>query len=73
MMTDPLYTENFSHMSPAWSRIFNFVADRAEGSPPTGDEPSSLDRLADFTRRILAVPKHEVSEQAKQPPKRKHA
>jgi 4-aminobutyrate aminotransferase len=27
-----LYTENFSHMSPVWSRIFNFVAERAEGS-----------------------------------------
>jgi 4-aminobutyrate aminotransferase len=27
-----LYDENFSHMSPAWSRIFNFVAERAEGS-----------------------------------------
>lgn len=27
-----LYSENFPHMTPAWSRIFNFVADRAEGS-----------------------------------------
>jgi 4-aminobutyrate aminotransferase len=27
-----LYTENFPHMSPVWSRIFNFVAERAEGS-----------------------------------------
>ena len=27
-----LYTENFPHMTPAYSRIFNFVADRAEGS-----------------------------------------
>ncbi|MDP1713992.1 MAG: aminotransferase class III-fold pyridoxal phosphate-dependent enzyme [Anaerolineales bacterium] len=29
---DNLYTENFPHMTPAWSRIFNFVADHAEGS-----------------------------------------
>jgi len=27
-----LYTENFPHMSPVWGRIFNFVADHAEGS-----------------------------------------
>ena len=26
-----LYSENFPHMSPVWGRIFNFVADRAEG------------------------------------------
>src|SRR5512147_1011588 len=32
MSTNQLYTENFSHMSPTWSRIFNFVAERAEGS-----------------------------------------
>src|SRR5512144_1370626 len=32
MSTNTLYTENFSHMSPALSRIFNFVAERAEGS-----------------------------------------
>lgn len=31
-MTGQLYQKNFPHMSPAWSRIFNFVADRAEGS-----------------------------------------
>lgn len=31
-MTGQLYQQNFPHMSPAWSRIFNFVADRAEGS-----------------------------------------
>jgi 4-aminobutyrate aminotransferase len=31
-MTDPLYTQNFPHMSPVWGRIFNFVAERAEGS-----------------------------------------
>jgi 4-aminobutyrate aminotransferase len=29
---DQLYTENFPHMSPVWGRIFNFVADHAEGS-----------------------------------------
>ncbi|GAB4504130.1 MAG: aminotransferase class III-fold pyridoxal phosphate-dependent enzyme [Anaerolineales bacterium] len=27
-----LYTDNFPHMSPVWGRIFNFVAERAEGS-----------------------------------------
>src|SRR5512138_1068447 len=32
MTTNTLYTENFSHLSPALSRIFNFVAERAEGS-----------------------------------------
>jgi 4-aminobutyrate aminotransferase len=32
MSTDTLYTENFPHMSPVWGRIFNFVAERAEGS-----------------------------------------
>src|SRR5574338_489131 len=32
MSTNTLYTENFPHMSPAWSRIFNFVAERVEGS-----------------------------------------
>src|SRR5574338_1355119 len=31
MDTQQLYTENYSHMSPAWSRIFNFMAERAEG------------------------------------------
>ncbi len=29
---DNLYSENFPHMSPVWGRIFNFVAERAEGS-----------------------------------------
>jgi 4-aminobutyrate aminotransferase len=29
---DTLYSENFPHMSSVWGRIFNFVADRAEGS-----------------------------------------
>ncbi len=27
-----LYAANFPHMSPVWGRIFDFVADRAEGS-----------------------------------------
>jgi len=31
-MANQLYQENFQHMTPAWSRIFNFVAERAEGS-----------------------------------------
>ncbi len=30
--TGALFTENFPHMSPVWGRIFNFVAERAEGS-----------------------------------------
>lgn len=32
MSTDSLPTQNIPYMTPAWSRIFNFVADRAEGS-----------------------------------------
>ena len=32
MTSNTLYAENFPHTSPALSRIFNFVADRAEGS-----------------------------------------
>lgn len=31
-MDQQLYVENFPHMSPVWSRIFDFVAERAEGS-----------------------------------------
>ena len=31
-MTNQLYEQNFPHMTPAYSRIFSFVADRAEGS-----------------------------------------
>jgi 4-aminobutyrate aminotransferase len=46
MITDTLYTENFPHMSPAWSRIFNFVAERAEGSYIYTDDGR---RLLDFT------------------------
>ncbi len=32
IMTNQLYQENIQHMTPAYSRIFNFVADHAEGS-----------------------------------------
>ena len=32
MPTNNLNQENFPHMSPVWGRIFNFVAERAEGS-----------------------------------------
>ncbi|MGE5775835.1 MAG: aspartate aminotransferase family protein [Chloroflexota bacterium] len=32
MTTNTLYEQNFSHLSPALSRIFSFVAERAEGS-----------------------------------------
>jgi 4-aminobutyrate aminotransferase len=46
MATDQLYQENFSHMTPAWSRIFNFVADRAEGSYIYTDDGK---KLLDFT------------------------
>ncbi len=45
-MTNQLYTENFPHMSPALSRIFNFVADRAEGSYIYTDDGR---KLLDFT------------------------
>jgi 4-aminobutyrate aminotransferase len=31
-MATQLYEENFPHMSPVWGRIFDFVAERAEGS-----------------------------------------
>ncbi|MBV6393367.1 MAG: 5-aminovalerate aminotransferase DavT [Anaerolineales bacterium] len=48
-MTDPLYTDNFPHMTPAWSRIFNFVADRAEGSYIYTDDGR---KLLDFTSGI---------------------
>ncbi len=30
--TEALVADSFSHMSPVWGRIFNFVAERAEGS-----------------------------------------
>jgi len=31
-MVNQLYQDNISHMAPVWTRIFNFVAERAEGS-----------------------------------------
>ncbi len=31
-MASQLYSDNFPHMSPVWGRIFNFVAERAEGA-----------------------------------------
>jgi 4-aminobutyrate aminotransferase len=46
MTTNTLYQENFPHMTPAWSRIFNFVADRAEGSYIYTDDGK---KLLDFT------------------------
>ena len=46
MATNTLYEQNFPHMSPVWTRIFNFVADRAEGSYIYTDEGR---RLLDFT------------------------
>jgi len=46
MPENTLYTENFPHMTPAWSRIFNFVADRAEGSYIYTDDGR---KLLDFT------------------------
>ena len=44
-----LYSENFPHMTPAWSRIFNFVAERAEGSYIYTDDGR---KLLDFTSGI---------------------
>jgi 4-aminobutyrate aminotransferase len=46
MNTQQLYTENFPHMAPVWSRIFNFVAERAEGSYIYTSDGR---RLLDFT------------------------
>jgi 4-aminobutyrate aminotransferase len=48
-MTNQLYQENFPHITPAWSRIFNFVADRAEGSYIYTDDGK---KLLDFTSGI---------------------
>ncbi len=48
-MTNQLYQDNFPHMTPAWSRIFNFVADRAEGSYIYTDDGK---KLLDFTSGI---------------------
>jgi 4-aminobutyrate aminotransferase len=48
-MTTQLYQDNFPHMTPAWSRIFNFVADRAEGAYIYTDDGK---KLLDFTSGI---------------------
>ncbi len=48
-MTDQLYQDNFPHMTPAWSRIFNFVAERAEGAYIYTDDGK---KLLDFTSGI---------------------
>ena len=44
-----LYQENFPYVTPAWSRIFNFVADRAEGAYIYTDDGK---KLLDFTSGI---------------------
>ena len=46
MAANALFTENFPHMAPVWTRIFNFVADRAEGSYIYTDDGR---KLLDFT------------------------
>ncbi len=48
-MTNQLYEDNFPHMTPAWSRIFNFVAERAEGAYIYTDDGR---KLLDFTSGI---------------------
>jgi len=45
-MTNQLYQDNFPHMTPAWTRIFNFIAERAEGSYIYTDDGR---KLLDFT------------------------
>ncbi|MEB2334648.1 MAG: aminotransferase class III-fold pyridoxal phosphate-dependent enzyme [Anaerolineaceae bacterium] len=45
-MINQLYQDNFPHVTPAWSRIFNFVAERAEGSYIYTDDGR---KLLDFT------------------------
>lgn len=49
MPKNTLYENNFPHITPAWSRIFNFVADRAEGSYIYTDDGR---KLLDFTSGI---------------------
>ncbi len=49
MEINQLHQDNFPHMTPAWSRIFNFVADRAEGSYIYTDDGR---KLLDFTSGI---------------------
>lgn len=46
MPANTLYEQNFPHMTPAWTRIFNFVAERAEGSYIYTDDGR---KLLDFT------------------------
>ena len=46
MPTNTLYEQNFPHMAPVWTRIFNFVAERAEGSYIYTDDGR---KLLDFT------------------------
>ncbi|HJR82133.1 MAG TPA: aminotransferase class III-fold pyridoxal phosphate-dependent enzyme [Anaerolineales bacterium] len=46
MPINTLYEQNFAHMSPVWGRLFNFVADRAEGSYIYTTDGK---RLLDFT------------------------
>lgn len=48
-MLNQLYQDNFPHMAPAWSRIFNFVSERAEGSYIYTDDGR---KLLDFTSGI---------------------
>ncbi len=48
-MTNQLYQENFPHLTPALGRIFNFVADHAEGSYIYTDDGK---KLLDFTSGI---------------------
>lgn len=48
-MNNQLYQENFPYMTPAWSRFFNFVADRAEGAYIYTDDGK---KLLDFTSGI---------------------
>ena len=45
-MPNQLYQDNISHMAPVWTRIFNFVADHAEGSYIYTDDGR---KLLDFT------------------------
>lgn len=48
-MLNQLYQDSFPHMAPAWSRIFNFVSERAEGSYIYTDDGR---KLLDFTSGI---------------------
>jgi len=47
-----LYTENFPHMSPVWTRLFDFVAERAEGAYIYTDDGR---KLLDFTCGIAVT------------------